>query len=105
WFVLLVTFMLSLVALTIGILISTFANNEFQVIQFIPLIVVPQVLFSGLFNLDSMSFWIRGISKVMPLKYGANALRNIMIRGAGWNVIWVDLLVLGAFSLFFISLN
>src|SRR5690606_31865775 len=36
WFVLLVTFMLSLVALTIGILISTFANNEFQVIQFIP---------------------------------------------------------------------
>jgi ABC-2 type transport system permease protein len=73
WYVLLITVLLSLTALTLGTLISAFANNEFQMIQFIPLIIVPQVFFSGLFSLDTMSVWLRWIGVVMPLRYGADA--------------------------------
>lgn len=80
-------------------LISAFTNYEFQVIQFISLIIVPQVFFSGLFSLDTMSVYLRWIRVVMPLKYGADALRNIMIRGAGWDRIWMDVAVLAAFVL------
>lgn len=54
-YVLLVTLLLSLTALTLGTLISAFANNEFQMIQFIPIVIVPQIFFfSGLFRLENM---------------------------------------------------
>jgi ABC-2 type transport system permease protein len=105
WYVLLITVLLSLTALTLGTLISAFANNEFQMIQFIPLIIVPQVFFSGLFSLDTMSVWLRWIGVVMPLRYGADALRSIMIRGGGWDRICLDVLVLAGFSLLFMLLN
>ncbi|MFD0697246.1 ABC transporter permease [Paenibacillus sp. GCM10027628] len=105
WYVLLITVLLALAALSLGTLISAFANNEFQMIQFIPLIIVPQVFFSGLFSLDTMSVYLRWIGVIMPLKYGAEALRNIMIRGAGWDRIWLDVLVLAAFTLCFMILN
>ncbi|NOV03335.1 ABC transporter permease [Paenibacillus planticolens] len=105
WYVLLITVLLALAALSLGTLISAFANNEFQMIQFIPLIIVPQVFFSGLFSLDTMSVYLRWIGVVMPLKYGADALRNIMIRGAGWDRIWLDIVVLAAFTLIFMLLN
>lgn len=105
WYVLLITLLLALSALSLGTLISAFANNEFQMIQFIPLIIVPQVFFSGLFSLDTMSVYLRWIGHLMPLYYGADALRNIMIRGAGWDRIWLDVLVLAAFTLVFMILN
>lgn len=74
-------------------------------IQFIPLIVVPQIFFSGLFNLETMAQWLRSFSVIMPLTYGADALREIMIRGNGWNEIAIDVYVLLGFSLLFMILN
>lgn len=105
FFVLLVTLLMAMTALTLGTFLSAFANNEFQMIQFIPLIVVPQVFFSGLFNMDTMADWLQWIGIVMPLTYGADALRDIMIRGGGWSDIALDVYVLIGFSLFFIIAN
>jgi ABC-2 type transport system permease protein len=104
-YVLLITFLLAMTALTLGTLLSAFANNELQMIQFIPLVVVPQIFFSGLFNLETMAEWLRSISVVMPLTYGADALREIMIRGNGWEEIALDVYVLLGFSLLFMVLN
>ena len=105
FYVLIVTLMLALSALTLGILLSSFAKNELQMIQFIPLVVVPQLFFSGLFNLDTISDYLSWIGPLTPLYYGADALRDVMIRGQGISEIWVDLLVLIGFSLLFIILN
>lgn len=104
-YVLLITLLLSLTALTLGILLSSFANNELQMIQFIPLIVVPQIFFSGLFNLETISEWLSWIGPFTPLYYAAEALRNVMVRGFGWEMIYKDLLMLLAFSLLFMFLN
>jgi ABC-2 type transport system permease protein len=104
-YVLLITFLLAMTALTLGTLLSAFANNELQMIQFIPLVVVPQIFFSGLFNLETMAEWLRSLSVVMPLTYGADALREIMIRGNGWEEIALDVYVLLGFSLLFMVLN
>ncbi len=104
-YVLLITLLLSLTALTLGILLSSFANNELQMIQFIPLIVVPQIFFSGLFNLETISEWLSWIGPLTPLYYAAEALRNVMVRGFGWEIIYKDLLVLLGFSLLFMILN
>lgn len=105
FYVLLITLMLALSALTLGILLSSFAKNELQMIQFIPLVVVPQIFFSGLFNLDTISNYLSWIGPLTPLYYGADALRSVMIKGQGLTEIWIDLLVLLGFSIIFIILN
>lgn len=104
-YVLVITLLLSLTALTLGVLLSAFANNELQMIQFIPLVIVPHYFFSGLFNLETISDYLSWIGPLTPLYYGADALRNVMIRGYGWGEISFDLFMLAGFSLLFMILN
>ncbi|WP_456272992.1 ABC transporter permease [Bacillus sp. AK031] len=103
--VLIIIASLSLSALTLGILLSAFAQNELQMMQFIPIIVIPQIFFSGLFNLDTITEWLSWIGLVTPLYYAADALRDVMIRGASIGDLTGDLLFLLGFSLLFILLN
>ncbi|MBB6672715.1 ABC transporter permease [Cohnella nanjingensis] len=105
WLVLLLNLLLSLTALTLGTLLSSFAGSEFQIIQFIPLVIVPQVFFSGLFNLDAMNPWLQKLSYAMPLYYGADAMRSVMLRGEGFADIQTDVYVLLGFSVAFAVLN
>ena len=104
-YVILIMLLLSVTALSFGTFLSAFANSEFQMIQFIPLVIVPQVFFSGLFDLDSMSPWLSWVAHITPLKYGADALRSVMIRGEGWNAIALDAYVLIGLSLVFMAAN
>lgn len=103
--VLMITLTLALTALTLGILISSFANNELQMIQFIPIVVVPQIFFSGLFNLETISHWLSWIGSFTPLYYAAEALRDVMIRGYGFSEIYINIMVLLGFSILFMILN
>lgn len=104
-YVLLVTLLLSMTALTLGTLLSAFANNELQMIQFIPLIIVPQLFLSGLFPLDTLPDWLVSLKYFMPLTYGTEALSDVMIRGKGWESIAVNVIVLVAFSMIFSLMN
>ncbi|PGA93481.1 ABC transporter permease [Bacillus toyonensis] len=101
WLTLLITCMLSLTALTLGTFLSAYANNEFQMIQFIPLVIVPQIFFSGLFPIESMNKWLQMLGEFFPLTYGADAMRQVMIRNQGFTEIALDLTVLLLFSLLF----
>ena len=92
-----INILLAMVALAFGLLMSTFAKSEFQMMQFIPVILVPQIFFSGLIPLDSMADWLKYIADIMPIKYAGDALTNVIMTGAGFNQIWVDLLVLLGF--------
>lgn len=105
WYVLLITLMLAMVALTLGILLSTFANNEFQIVQFIPIVIVPQVLFCGIFPLEGMADWLQWIAHIMPLYYGADALTSIMVKGEGFAGFATDFYILVGFALIFMILN
>jgi ABC-2 type transport system permease protein len=76
--------LLSLAAVNLGIFLSMFARTEFQAIQFIPLVIVPQVLLSGiLFPVSSEPQLLRYVSDALPLTYAVDGLREVMIRGAG----------------------
>lgn len=103
--ILFVTFTVAITALTLGTLLSAFARNELQMIQFIPLVVVPQVFFSGLFSIDAMPDSLQKISLIMPLTYAGEAMKDIMIRGKGLEEIVANVLLLFGFSLLFILLN
>ncbi|MGD6802321.1 ABC transporter permease [Rossellomorea aquimaris] len=103
--VLIIITLLSLTALTLGILLSAFAQNELQMMQFIPIVVIPQIFFSGLFNLETITEWLRWIGPFTPLYYAADALRDVMIRGADFSDLIGNLSFLLGFSLLFIVLN
>lgn len=100
--VLAVTFLTALCALTLGILLSTVANSEFQMMQFIPLVIVPQIFLCGLFDLSGV--W-NAIGHFVPLYYSAEALREVMLRGGGLMDIGLDLLVLTLFCFLFMFAN
>ncbi len=95
----------ALVSLSLGALLSSFAASEFQMMQFIPLIIVPQVFFSGIFPLDSMAEWLQNIGRIMPLYYAADALNGVMYKGYAFPDIILNLSILACFAIVFITLN
>lgn len=81
WLVGIVNILIAFIALSLGLLLSTFANSEFQIMQFIPVVIVPQIFFTGLIPIENMANWLQTIAKVIPLYYGANALSSIFVKG------------------------
>jgi len=83
----------------LGILLSAWAKNELQAVQFIPLIIFPSVLLAGLFwPVESIPKFLQPLSYFIPLRYGIDASRSVMLRGWGVGEIWVDLVILIAFA-------
>lgn len=103
--VFLINILLALAALAMGIFISTFASSEFQMMQFVPIVVMPQVFFSGIVPLDALPNWIQVISKILPLTYAGNAMNDVIMKGQGVETITGDLGVLVLFIVFFVVLN
>jgi len=75
--------LMAIAAVNLGIFLSMFARSEFQAVQFIPLVVVPQVLLSGIiFPVSSEPGPLQWLSDVLPLTYAVNGMRDIMVKGA-----------------------
>ena len=95
-----ILFLVVTVAVSMGIFISSFANNEFQVVQFIPIVLAPQIFLSGvIIPVEQMPTLFEWFSVVLPLTYAVDALREIMLRGTGLAELWPNLAALGVFSL------
>ena len=88
------------VAVNLGIFVSTFANDEFQVVQFIPIVLLPQIFLSGvIIPTDQMPAVMEAISVVLPLTYAVEGLREIMVMGQSLADVWTDLVILAGFGL------
>lgn len=105
WHVILINLLLAFVALSLGLLLSTFASSEFQMVQFIPIVVVPQLFFSGVFPLDGLAGWIQVLEKLMPLSYAADALKGVMYKGFSLSEVKGNLFALSLFGMLFTGLN
>ena len=99
-----VTVSLALVSLTLGLLVSGLARTPFQVIQFMLILVFPQVLLSGIFDLSQAPDWMQLLSEFMPITYGTEAMREVMLRGASFTDIGLELAILWAFIAVFFAL-
>ena len=63
-----------------GIFISTFARDEFQVVQVIPLLIAPQICLSGMIlPYSQLPNYFQVISRALPLTCANSALRDIML--------------------------
>ncbi|HEX2142179.1 MAG TPA: ABC transporter permease, partial [Candidatus Limnocylindria bacterium] len=92
--------------INLGIFLSTFARSEFQAVQFIPLVIVPQILLSGvLVPVESEPEWLQVISNLLPLTYAVDGLRAVMLEGRSLasTALLVDLGVLAGFCVLVIA--
>ncbi|HEV2415416.1 MAG TPA: ABC transporter permease [Candidatus Dormibacteraeota bacterium] len=75
--------LMAVTAVNLGIFLSMFARSEFQAVQFIPLVVVPQVLLSGIiFPVSTEPTGLQWLSDILPLTYAVDGMRDIMVKGA-----------------------
>jgi len=105
WQILVFQVLMGIVAVSMGTFFSAFARNEFQMIQFIPLVIVPQIFLSGLFipisQLPSVLEWI---SKFLPLTYGVEGIKALMQQGQNLLDVGKDIGILAAFAVGFLLL-
>jgi len=87
-------------AVNLGIFISTFARNEFQMVQFIPLILFPQIFLCGvIWPIEQMPDYLQWLSAILPLTYAVDGLRGIMLSGKSLIDMGVELAVLVGFAI------
>ena len=70
-----------------------------QVAQFIPVLVIPQIFFSGIIAIDLIPLGLGKLAYIMPVFYGATAIKRILVEAGGFLEIWPFLLALLIFIL------
>jgi ABC-2 type transport system permease protein len=104
--VFLVSALLTIGSVNLGIFLSTFAQNEFQIVQFIPLVFGVQIFLSGIFwPVAQLPGVLRPLSYIMPLTYANDALRSVMLKGADFSGIIGQLGALVLFALVMVLLS
>lgn len=84
WLVIVLVAGQGLLGIGLGLFLSAFARTEFQAVQFLPAVVLPQFLLAGLLvPVDRLPPVLAGIARVLPLTYAFEALDRVMLRGHG----------------------
>jgi len=84
--------------LTIGISLSSLAQNQLQAMQLTFFYFLPNILLSGfMFPFQGMPRWARVIGEVLPLTHFNRLVRGIMLKGNGWPDLWTDVWPIGLF--------
>jgi ABC-2 type transport system permease protein len=79
----LLVLVLGLGAVSLGIFLSTFARTELQILQFIPIVIVPQGLLGGFFwPIEQLPALLQPVARILPVTYAIDGLRQVMIAGA-----------------------
>ncbi len=99
WQILVFQVLIGINAVCLGTLFSVFARNEFQMMQFIPLMIIPQVFLCGLFiQINQMPDYLQWIAKFLPLTYGVEGIEALMLQGQNLLDIGKDVGVLAAYA-------
>jgi ABC-2 type transport system permease protein len=82
WQIVVFQILVGILAVCLGIFISVFAKNEFQMVQFIPLIILPQMFLCGLlWPISTMPNYLQWIADFLPLTYAVEGMRGLMVQG------------------------
>jgi ABC-2 type transport system permease protein len=89
--VILIAVINAVLGVALGLFCSAFARTEFQAVQFMPVVAVPQILLCGLFvSRDQMAGWLEAISNVLPLSYAVEALQEVGANTDPTATLWRD---------------
>jgi ABC-2 type transport system permease protein len=97
WMLMVVAIVDAVLGTALGLFVSAFARTEFQAVQFMPALVIPQILLCGLFvPRDSLPRVLELISNVLPLSYAVDAMQTVASSTETADV-WQDVGIIAAF--------
>src|SRR6478735_4290825 len=100
WLVVLIAVVDAVLGVALGLLASAFARTEFQAVQFMPVIVLPQFFLCGLLvPIDQMAGWLQVISHLLPLTYAVKALQEVGRSATATSEMWIDIGVVAGCAL------
>jgi ABC-2 type transport system permease protein len=92
WLVVVLAIANAVLGVALGLFFSAFASSEFQAVQFMPAVVLPQVLLCGLFAARAqMAGWLQAISDVLPMTYAVEALMEVGANPEPTGTMWRNL--------------
>jgi len=87
----------AVLGVALGLLASAFARTEFQAVQFMPIVALPQILLCGLFVArEQMAGWLEAVSNALPLTYAVEALQEVGKHTDPTAMMWKDLGIVAA---------
>jgi ABC-2 type transport system permease protein len=90
----------------LGLFVSAFAETEFQAVQFMPALVLPQVLLCGLFvPRDQLPDVLHAVSNILPLSYAVDSMQQVQTSSSLTGDFWADLAVIGGFVVALLALG
>ncbi|WP_206340060.1 ABC transporter permease [Blastococcus litoris] len=105
WLVVLIAVVDAVLGVALGLLASAFARTEFQAVQFMPVIVLPQFFLCGLLiPVDQMAGWLQTISNLLPLTYAVEALQEVGRSAEATGTMWLDVAVVAGAALVALAL-
>ncbi len=106
WALALVAVLDAVLGTTLGLFVSAFAETEFQAVQFMPAVVIPQILLCGLFvERAALPGVLHGVSDVLPLSYAVDAMQRLQRASDLTSEFGVDLVVIAAFIIASVALG
>jgi ABC-2 type transport system permease protein len=91
WLVVLIAIINGFLGVSLGLCFSAFAHSEFQAVQFMPVVGIPQLLLCGLFvPRERMADWLDVVSELMPLTYAVEALEEVGRHDDATALMWTD---------------
>jgi ABC-2 type transport system permease protein len=106
WLVGLVSVIDALLGTALGLFVSAFARTEFQAVQFMPLVLIPQILLCGLLvPTDELPTVLRWVSTVLPLTYAIDATREVLGSVTTTSAFRADVVVLAGFAVGLLGLG
>ncbi|PSK97520.1 ABC-2 type transport system permease protein [Haloactinopolyspora alba] len=104
WILVVVAVFDALLGVALGLFVSAFASTEFQVVQFMPALILPQFLLCGLLvPRDELPDVLGAVSDVLPLSYAVDAMRDV--QAATDPAVAGDVLVVVGFSVALLALG
>ena len=105
WLVVLIAVVDAVLGVALGLLASAFARTEFQAVQFMPVVVLPQVFLCGLLvPVDQMAGWLQVISHLLPLTYAVKALQEVGRSVTATGAMWFDIGIVAGCALLALAL-
>ncbi|RFU19463.1 ABC transporter permease [Geodermatophilus marinus] len=105
WAVVLIAVVNAVLGVALGLLASAFARTEFQAVQFMPVVVLPQFFLCGLLvPREQMPGWLQAVSDVLPLTYAVDGLQELGRSAEPTGRMWVDVAVVAGAALVALAL-
>jgi ABC-2 type transport system permease protein len=106
WLLLVVAVLDAVLGMALGLLVSAFAATEFQAVQFLPAVVLPQFLLCGLLvPRDQMAEALHGISAALPLSYAVDAMHSVTESAGVQAEVWGDIVIVAGAILVALALG